>query len=176
MAMFAISKKIFRRFYSCSSRLAIIGSQTKSSYLLTHFDSLFDSKHQRYYCSNEKWITIILEKVDGTRVERKGKTGDALYAVLHEDPDFPGYGVCKATQGCSTCHVIFTKQDYNTISKYNKQSDNELDLLDDIANKFSSSDADFRTDTSRLGCCIVLVPEMDGMLIKIAKSKSLTNT
>ncbi|CAL1282353.1 unnamed protein product [Larinioides sclopetarius] len=164
MTMIALSKNLFRRFYSCSSGQSIIGSRTYSFYLLKHFDSRFDNNHQRYYCSNEKWITIIFKKTDGTRVKRKGKAGETLYDVICGDPDFPGFGQCQGTQSCSTCHVIFTKEDFTTISKYNSETPGEGDLLDEIANRFALSVAQHRTDTSRLGCCIELVPEMDGMI------------
>lgn len=37
-------------------------------------------------------------------------------------------GACEGTLACSTCHLIFSKQDYDKIK--DKPTDEELDMLD----------------------------------------------
>ncbi|XP_055950647.1 2Fe-2S ferredoxin-like [Argiope bruennichi] len=176
MSLSAISKNLFYRFFSYSYRQSVVVNGINNTNLRTHFRSSYDSKHWRYYCERKKWITIILEKTDGTHVKRKGEIGKTLYDALFDDPDFPEFGVCKGTMACSTCHVIFTKEDFNTISKFKKEDESEMDVLDDIANLYPAGDADFRTDTSRLGCCVDIIPEMDGMVIKLPKTRQLLGT
>ena len=71
-------------------------------------------------------------------------------------------GVCEASLACSTCHVIIESQTFFEITKKNlpdhELSEDEEDLLD------MAPDVE---PTSRLGCQVVLTPEMDGMVVKV---------
>jgi len=70
--------------------------------------------------------------------------------------DLDGFGACEGTLTCSTCHLIFTKPDYEKLP--DKPTDEELDMLD-LAYDLS--------DTSRLGCQIILSKELDGLEVKV---------
>ena len=41
---------------------------------------------------------------------------------------FPLSGACEGTLACSTCHLIFTKEDYDKLPE--EPTDEELDMLD----------------------------------------------
>ncbi|ELT95390.1 hypothetical protein CAPTEDRAFT_226250 [Capitella teleta] len=102
-------------------------------------------------------ITIHLHMPDGEKVTTKAKIGDSILDVIVEnDIDIDGYGACEGTLACSTCHLIFTPEQFKSLP--DQATDEELDMLD-LA--FSL------TDTSRLGCQILLTKDMDGWNIKV---------
>ena len=60
-------------------------------------------------------------------------------------------GACEGTLACSTCHLLFKPSDYEKIPEL--PTDEELDMLD-LAYGL--------TDTSRLGCQVIVTKEMEG--------------
>ncbi|GFR01157.1 adrenodoxin, mitochondrial [Trichonephila clavata] len=111
----------------------------------------------RFYADEKtKWVSIIFEKADGTQMKRRGKVGGTLQEVIGQNnPDFPGFGACDGTVSCSTCHMILQEDIHGTIKMI---TDEEQDVLDY---------APERTPTSRLGCAVSIIPEMDGMIVKL---------
>ena len=80
----------------------------------------------------------------------QAKEGDNLLdVVINNDIDIDGYGACEGTLACSTCHLIFTPEDFSKIEE--EATDEELDMLD-LAYGL--------TDTSRLGCQAKLQTEV----------------
>lgn len=67
-------------------------------------------------------------------------------------------GACEGVCACSTCHVIFEDNVFDTL---NEPSEDEDDMLDQ---------AFALTTTSRLGCQIVLTEKMDNILIELPKA------
>jgi len=67
-------------------------------------------------------------------------------------------GACEGSLACSTCHVIV---DSAWIGKLAKATEDEEDMLD-LAFGL--------TATSRLGCQIVMTPELDGLRVKLPSS------
>lgn len=87
----------------------------------------------------------------------KGKVGDSLLdVVVNNEVDLEGFGACEGTLTCSTCHLIFKKEDYDSLPE--TPTDEELDMLD-LAYELS--------DTSRLGCQIILSEKLDGLQVKV---------
>ena len=87
----------------------------------------------------------------------QAKEGDNLLdVVINNDIDIDGYGACEGTLACSTCHLIFTPEDFSKIEE--EATDEELDMLD-LAYGL--------TDTSRLGCQVCMTKELDGVLVKV---------
>ncbi|GJQ74513.1 hypothetical protein Trydic_g21380 [Trypoxylus dichotomus] len=85
-------------------------------------------------------ITVTFVKANGERIQAKGKVGDSLLdVVVNNEVDLEGFGACEGTLTCSTCHLIFKKEDYDRLPE--KPTDEELDMLD-LAYEL--------TDTSRL--------------------------
>lgn len=96
-------------------------------------------------------------RASGERIQTKGKVGDHLLdVVVNNSIDLDGYGACEGTLTCSTCHLIFTKEDYAKLPE--TPSDEEMDMLD-LAFELS--------DTSRLGCQVTLTEDMDGLVVKV---------
>lgn len=75
---------------------------------------------------------------------------------MNNEIDLDGYGACEGTLTCSTCHLIFETADFDKLPE--KASDEELDMLD-LAYDL--------TDTSRLGCQIILSKELNGLVVKV---------
>ncbi|XP_030763787.1 adrenodoxin-like protein 2, mitochondrial [Sitophilus oryzae] len=106
---------------------------------------------------NKKEIEITFLKANGDQINTKGKIGDSLLdVVVNNNLDLDGFGACEGTLTCSTCHLIFGKETYDQLP--NKPSEEELDMLD-LAYDLS--------DTSRLGCQIILTESMDGLKVTV---------
>lgn len=100
-------------------------------------------------------VTFI--KANGERIKTKGKVGDSLLdVVVNNNIDLDGFGACEGTLTCSTCHLIFKKEDYDQLP--DKPTDEELDMLD-LAYDL--------TDTSRLGCQIILNEKLNGLEVRV---------
>lgn len=96
-------------------------------------------------------------KASGERIKTKGKVGDSfLDVIVNNNIDLDGFGACEGTLTCSTCHLIFSQPDFDKLPE--KASDEELDMLD-LAFDLS--------DTSRLGCQIILTKDMNGLEVKV---------
>lgn len=94
---------------------------------------------------------------NGKEIKAKGKEGDSLLdIVVNNNVDLDGFGACEGTLTCSTCHLIFRKEDYDRLPE--KPTDEELDMLD-LAYEL--------TDTSRLGCQIIMTKELNGLVVKV---------
>ncbi|KAL4076687.1 2Fe-2S ferredoxin-type domain-containing protein [Scleroderma yunnanense] len=80
--------------------------------------------------------------------------GDDILSLAHEwDIDLEG--ACEGSIACSTCHVILQPNVYDVLPE---PSDDENDMLD-LAFGL--------TDTSRLGCQVLVTKEMDGTEIQL---------
>lgn len=96
-------------------------------------------------------------KANGEKITTKAKVGDSLLdVVVNNNIDLDGFGACEGTLTCSTCHLIFKPADYEKLP--DKPADEELDMLD-LAYDL--------TDTSRLGCQIILTKDMDGLEVTV---------
>lgn len=105
----------------------------------------------------EKEVSITFVKANGERINAKGKIGDSILdIVVNNDIDLDGYGACEGTLTCSTCHLIFSKDVYDNLPK--QPTDEESDMLD-LANEL--------TDTSRLGCQIIMTEELNGVEVRV---------
>ncbi|KAJ1672845.1 mitochondrial matrix iron-sulfur protein, partial [Spiromyces aspiralis] len=91
---------------------------------------------------------------EGEEIEAVGEEGDNVLEVAHEH-DVELEGACEGSCACSTCHVILDEEVYD---KLPEPSDEENDMLD-LAFGL--------TDTSRLGCQIILTKELEGARFKL---------
>lgn len=102
-------------------------------------------------------VEVTFVRANGERIKAKGKIGDSLLDVIvNNQIDLEGFGACEGTLTCSTCHLIFSQADYDALPE--KPGDEELDMLD-LAYEL--------TDTSRLGCQIVLSKAMEGLEVRV---------
>lgn len=65
-------------------------------------------------------------------------------------------GACGGSCACSTCHVIV--EDPDMFDKMEEPSDDENDMLD-LAFGL--------TETSRLGCQVIMNKELDGLVVRL---------
>ncbi|CAH1964032.1 unnamed protein product [Acanthoscelides obtectus] len=78
---------------------------------------------------NKKEVQVTFIKANGEKIKAKGKVGDSLLdVVVNNNIDLDGFGACEGTLTCSTCHLIFKKEDYDALPE--KLTDEELDMLD----------------------------------------------
>ena len=74
-------------------------------------------------------INVTFVHEDGRRFPVKGREGDTLLDLVQDNNlDIDGYGACEGTLSCSTCHLIFKKDDFDNLLK--KATDEEMDMLD----------------------------------------------
>jgi 2Fe-2S ferredoxin len=91
---------------------------------------------------------------DGTRREVEAPLGLSVLEVAHK------YGIdiegaCEGSLACSTCHVIVDPSWYSRLAKATEDEEDMLDLAFGLQ------------ATSRLGCQIVMTPELDGLVVKL---------
>mmetsp|Transcript_142602 Transcript_142602/g.273913 ORF Transcript_142602/g.273913 Transcript_142602/m.273913 type:complete len:157 (+) Transcript_142602:85-555(+) len=86
---------------------------------------------------------------DGETVQEvMARSGQTILEVAHEH-DIDIEGACGGECACSTCHVIFTQEGFDSLPE---PDDDEIDMLDLAAHV---------CDTSRLGCCVKLMKGRD---------------
>ncbi|XP_071152038.1 adrenodoxin-like protein 2, mitochondrial, partial [Mytilus edulis] len=106
---------------------------------------------------NKDLVSLCFKLTDGSEHTATAKVGDNLLdIIIDNDIDVDGFGACEGTLACSTCHLIFKPDQYEQI--HEKPTDEELDMLD-LAFGLS--------DTSRLGCQVIVTKEMDGWEIEV---------
>lgn len=92
---------------------------------------------------------------DGSEVTFEVADGDNLLDIAQAN-DLEMEGACGGSCACSTCHVIVTSEEM--FDKMEEPSDDENDMLD-LAFGL--------TETSRLGCQVVMSKELDGLVVKL---------
>lgn len=100
----------------------------------------------------ELHITFITK--DGTASTIEVAEGDNLLDIAQAH-NFDMEGACGGLCACSTCHIIVDPEFYDEIPE---PSDDENDMLD-LAFGL--------TETSRLGCQVVMTKELDGLRIAL---------
>lgn len=64
-------------------------------------------------------------------------------------------GACEGSLACSTCHVIVDEEWYKKLFEVEEDEEDMLDLAFGL------------TQTSRLGCQIIMSDELDGLTVKL---------
>src|SRR3984957_10523919 len=96
---------------------------------------------------------IFVEK-NGAEREVDAPLGLSVLEIAHQH-GVDIEGACEGSLACSTCHVIV---DATWFRKLEEPTEDEEDMLD-LAFGL--------TETSRLGCQIVISPELDGLVVKL---------
>ncbi|XP_053695577.1 adrenodoxin-like protein 2, mitochondrial [Sabethes cyaneus] len=151
----------FRKLLT-KTRLAEAAGYSNSRNLVSCHQARVTQGVSRYLSTSQpklqgEEIEVTFVRSSGERIKAKAKVGDSLLdVVVNNQLDFDGFGACEGTLTCSTCHLILAKADYDALP--DKPGDEELDMLD-LAFDL--------TDTSRLGCQIVLTKRMNGMEVRV---------
>ena len=98
--------------------------------------------------------TMIFVERDGTRKEVDAPLGLSVLEVAHKH-GVDIEGACEGSLACSTCHVIVDPSWYGRLTKATEDEEDMLDLAFGLQS------------TSRLGCQIVMTPELDGLVVKL---------
>ena len=98
-------------------------------------------------------VALTFVTKDGDRIDVVGKEGQSLLDVArHNDVDLEG--ACEASIACSTCHVILTEDVFDMLEEGGEEATEEEDDMLDMAVGL--------TLTSRLGCQVLLSPDLEG--------------
>ncbi|XP_028923659.1 adrenodoxin-like [Ornithorhynchus anatinus] len=101
-------------------------------------------------------ITVHFIYQDGRRVSVSAKEGETLLqVVVNQGLHIPGFGACEGMLACSTCHLILDRATFGQLPAI---SEEEIDMLDLACGV---------TDTSRLGCQVILTKAMDGSTFQV---------
>ncbi|KAL3918769.1 MAG: hypothetical protein SGARI_007375 [Bacillariaceae sp.] len=99
-------------------------------------------------------ITYIDAKDDDATKTVQAEIGMDLMNVAHEN-DIELEGACGGELACSTCHLIFQQEIFDKLPEMEEEEVDMLDLAFEV------------TDTSRLGCQILVTEDMEGMTVTI---------
>lgn len=98
---------------------------------------------------------IIFKYAGGTTKEIDAENGISLLEVAHSN-NIPLEGACEGSLACSTCHIIVEDEAvFNSLEEPSEEEEDMLDLAFGL------------TETSRLGCQIIVSNEIDGIVLKV---------
>ncbi|XXQ31258.1 2Fe-2S ferredoxin-type domain-containing protein [Plasmodiophora brassicae] len=104
--------------------------------------------------AGKQTISAIWVEPSGQETPTRLEVGENLLNAAHAN-DIDLEGACECSLACSTCHVVLEPKVYEALPE---PSDEENDMLDMAYGL---------TETSRLGCQVIVRPDMDGMRIKL---------
>ncbi len=97
---------------------------------------------------------MIFTERDGTRREVDAPLGLSVLEIAHKH-GIDIEGACEGSLACSTCHVIVAAGWYGRLAKATEDEEDMLDLAFGL------------TETSRLGCQIVMTDALDGLEVTL---------
>ncbi|XP_062454388.1 ferredoxin-2, mitochondrial isoform X2 [Rhea pennata] len=107
-------------------------------------------------CFRRGMVNVVFVDRAGRRVPVRGRVGDN---VLHlaQRHGLELEGACEASLACSTCHVYVSQPHLDRLPAPDEREDDLLDM------------APLLQESSRLGCQIVLTPELEGAEFTLPK-------
>ena len=99
-------------------------------------------------------VQVTFVTAEGKRVPAEAAEGERLLAVA-QAAGMALEGTCEGQMACSTCHVIVDPDWFDRVPPAVEDEEDMLDLAAQV------------TRTSRLSCQIVLMPELDGLEVRI---------
>ena len=96
---------------------------------------------------------VFIEK-DGNRKEVDAPLGLSVMEIAHRH-EVDIEGACDGSMACSTCHVIVEPTWWAKLEEPTEDEEDMLDLAFGL------------TETSRLGCQIVMSAELDGLTVAL---------
>ncbi|HWG80074.1 MAG TPA: ferredoxin family 2Fe-2S iron-sulfur cluster binding protein [Stellaceae bacterium] len=94
---------------------------------------------------------------DGTRREVDAPLGLSVLEIAHKH-GIDIEGACEGSLACSTCHVIVDPEWHELLKEASEDEEDMLDLAFGL------------TQTSRLGCQIIMTEELDGLTVKLPQA------
>jgi 2Fe-2S ferredoxin len=100
---------------------------------------------------------------DGARREVEAPLGLSVLEVAHKHA-IDIEGACEGSLACSTCHVVVDPEWYELLKTATEDEEDMLDLAFGL------------TQTSRLGCQIIMTKELDGLTVSLpAATRNMMN-
>ncbi len=96
---------------------------------------------------------VFIEK-DGNRKEVDAPLGLSVMEIAHRH-EVDIEGACDGSMACSTCHVIVEPTWWAKLEEPTEDEEDMLDLAFGL------------TETSRLGCQIIMSEELDGLTVEL---------
>ena len=91
---------------------------------------------------------------DGTIKEVDAPLGLSILEIAHRNK-IDLEGACEGSLACSTCHVVIESEWYDLLAPATEDEEDMLDLAFGL------------TQTSRLGCQIIMSDELDGLTVRL---------
>jgi len=119
------------------------------------FSSSIVSRHKHVETPKPgEGLSVTFITPDGDRTTLQVNAGDSLLDIAHEH-DIDLEGACEGSLACSTCHVIVDQEYYDKMEEPTDEENDMLDLAPGL------------TETSRLGCQVIMSKEFDGMVVTL---------
>jgi 2Fe-2S ferredoxin len=97
---------------------------------------------------------VIFITPQGERREVDAAEGLSVLEVAHMN-NIDLEGACEGSLACSTCHVVVDPEWYDLLPEATEDEEDMLDLAFGL------------THTSRLGCQVIITPELDGLTVTL---------
>ena len=91
---------------------------------------------------------------DGSRREVDAPEGLSVLEIAHRNK-IDLEGACEGSLACSTCHVVVSSEWYSRLPEAAEDEEDMLDLAFGL------------TQTSRLGCQIIMSKDLDGLEVSL---------
>ncbi|XP_061765946.1 ferredoxin-2, mitochondrial [Nerophis ophidion] len=130
--------------------------RTAHRYLQTSIGLYHNEETSAVEDISEDVVNVVYIDRSGQRIPVKAKVGDNVLYLAHKI-GIELEGACEASLACSTCHVYVSSDHLDTLPEPLEGEDDMLDM------------APMLQENSRLGCQIILTPELEGMEITLPK-------
>lgn len=97
---------------------------------------------------------VIFVTKDNQEIEVEAPIGLSVLEIAHQN-NIDLEGACEGSLACSTCHVIVDSEWYCKLEPACEAEEDMLDLAFQL------------TETSRLGCQIIMTEALDGLRVKL---------
>ena len=97
---------------------------------------------------------VIFQLPAGERREIDAEQGKSLLIAAQQN-DIDIEGACEGAMACSTCHLIVSEDWFKKLPDASEEEEDMLDLAFGL------------TQTSRLGCQVIMKEELDGLKVKL---------
>ena len=99
-------------------------------------------------------VNVVFVTAAGDKHPADGRVGESLLRVAQRH-DIALEGACECSIACSTCHVILESAHFDSLDYASEEEDDMLDMAFELS------------DTSRLGCQVLLREEDEGCVITL---------
>ncbi|KAL3936968.1 MAG: hypothetical protein SGBAC_007824 [Bacillariaceae sp.] len=102
-------------------------------------------------------VTVSFLQPDDTKKDVTARIGESFLQVAHRN-HIDLEGACEGVCACSTCHLIFPMDVYDDLEYPSEDEEDMLDMAFGL------------TESSRLGCQVLISEEMDGITVEMPKA------